>query len=150
MTREPLYQAVFEFFAALTQGATPAFVTATRKATTWENVAPEEQPALLMRQVVEKANYRKGLPTIWTCSTALMLYVHTGAQNDDTVIPALLLNPLVDLIEAAIKVDDFSFNTATLGGLVSHCAISGDIQYFEGTMGDEAVAVIPIEFRTSP
>lgn len=154
MTREERYAAVFAFFAALTLPSdaqpTPAFLTSTRKLATWEGVAPEEQPALLMRQVTEHANYKKGLPTIWTCEIALCLYVHTSAQNVADVVPAQLLNPLVDLIEAAIKVDDLVNHSATLGGLVSHCAISGDIQFFEGTQGDEAVVLVPIQFLTSP
>lgn len=150
MTREPIYAAVLAFFAALTVGAAPAFLTATRKLKTWEDVEPEAQPALLLRQVIEHANYRKGLPTIWTCDVVLMLYVKTQAQNVESVIPSEILNPLLDAIEAAIVVDDPATNSATLGGLVSHCAIAGDIQYFEGTMGDDAVAVVPIQFLTSP
>lgn len=150
MNREPIYAAVFAFFAALTVGNAPAFAIATRKLRTWEDTAPEEQPALLVRQGKEAANYRKGLPTIWTCDIALLLFVHTNAQLDGAVIPSQILNPLLDAIEAAIVVDDLSNNSATLGGLVSHCAINGDITYFEGTMGDEAVAVVPIQFRCSP
>lgn len=153
MIREPIYAAVLAFFAALTLpdslGNAPAFQLATRKLKTWEDCEPEDQPALLLRQVTETAKYTKGLPTIWTCQIALCLYVHTSAQNDDAVIPSQILNPLVDLIEAALKPDDLSTNSATLGGLVSHCAISGDVQYFEGTMGDEAVVIVPIQFLTS-
>lgn len=150
MTREPIYAAVFASFAALTVGGAPAFKTATRKVKVWEDVPPEDQPALLFRQDKETANYRKGLPTIWTCPAVLMLYVHTGALVDQDIVPSQLLNPLVDAIEAALVVDDFKTNSATLGGLVSHCAIKGDIQYFEGSLGDDGVVVVPIEFLTSP
>jgi len=150
MTREPIYAAILAFFSALTVGGAPAFKLATRKLKTWEDCSPEDQPALLLRQVNELGERRKGLPTKWTGHVALCLYVHTGAQTDDTVIPSTLLNPLVDAIEAAITVDDFNTNSATLGGLVSHCAINGDIEYFEGTLGDEAVAIVPIDFVTSP
>jgi len=152
MTREPIYAAVFAFFAALTIGGSPAFLTATRKLATWEDVEPEAQPALLMRQVSENANYRKGLPTIWTCQIVLLLYVKTQAQNVPDVVPSVVLNPLLDAIEAAVigGMDDPSSLSATLGGLVSHCAIKGDVQYFEGTLGDDAVVAVPIEFLTSP
>lgn len=150
MTREPIYAAVLAFFAALTIGGAPAFKTATRKWKTWEDLPKEDQPALLLRQVTETARYRKGLPTIWQCDIALMLYVSTNAQMDEAVVPSELLNPLLDAIEAAIAIDDPANNAATLGGLVSHVAIQGDIAIFEGTLGDEAVAVVPIQFLTSP
>ena len=49
MNREPIYEAVFQYWAALLLGTALAFVTATRKAATWEAVAAEDQPALLQR-----------------------------------------------------------------------------------------------------
>lgn len=150
MTREPIYAALFAFFSGLTAGGTPLFVTATRIPTTWENVAPEDQPALLLMPRTETAKYRKGLPTIWTLSIDLLLYVHTGAQNDPAQVPAQLLNTLIDAVEASIAVDDLSNQTCTLGGLVSHCAIQGQIELSLGSLGDEAVAIIPLEILTSP
>lgn len=148
--RETIYAAIFQFFSGLTQGGSPAFFTATRKAATWDNVQPETMPALLQMQVRETAQYRKGLPTIWTCDIDLYLYVHTGGLNDPDVTPSQLLNPLLDLIEASIVIDDPNNYACTLGGLVSHCAISGPIEITEGTLGDQAVAVVPIQFLTSP
>ena len=150
MKREPIYAAAFQFFAGLTAGNVPLFATATRKPATWENVAPEEQPALLLRQNTEHGARRRGQPTIWTLTLDLMLYVHTGAQNDSSIVPSQILNPLLDAIEASLKVDDASNNACTLGGLVSHCAIEGPIQIFLGNLGDEAVAIVPIQILTSP
>lgn len=150
MTREPIYAAVFAFFAALTAGGSPLFKTATRRAQTWDTVAPEDQPALLQMQRREVANFRKGLPTIWTCEITLYLYVHTGTNNDPDVTPSTLLNPLLDAIVGALTIDDLSNNCCTLGGLVSHCAVEGAIEIFEGNQGDQAVATIPIKFLVSP
>lgn len=146
MTREPIYAAVFAFFAALTLGGTPAFKLATRKGKHWDDVAGEDQPALLMVQGSETAQKRKGLPTIWTARAQLLVYVRTNAQSDDSVIPSQLLNPLVDAIEAALTPDDISNDACTLGGLVSHCAIEGEVKYFEGLLGDEATAIVPLMF----
>ena len=150
MTREPVYASLFAFFSGLTSGAGPLFVTATRKPTTWESAPPEDQPMLLQRQRSEIANRRKGLPTIWTLNVDLMLFVHTGAQNDPSVVPAQLMNPLLDAIEAALAIDDPANNACTLGGLVSHCAIEGPIEIFLGSLGDEAVAIVPLQILTSP
>jgi hypothetical protein len=142
--RETYYSSVFAFFSALTVGGSPAFKVATRKLQTWNDVAQEDQPAILMQQRTETAQYRKGVPTVWTFNIALLIYVATGAQNDPTIIPAQILNPLLDSIQAALTIDDLSNQTCTLGGIVSHCAFDGPIEIVQGDMGDEAVAIVPI------
>jgi hypothetical protein len=144
MTREPIYAALFEFFSGLTAGGSPLFKVATRRPDHWEAFPPEEQPALLMRQRSEVAQHRLMLPTKWTFNLDLMLYVHTGASQDTTVIPEQLLNPLLDAIEASFAVDDLPNNACTLGGLVSYAAIDGTVEEFLGSSGDQAVAIVPI------
>jgi hypothetical protein len=150
MNREPIYAAVFAFFSALTVGGAPAFKTATRKVKTWEEVAPEDQPALLLLPRREPAQRKKGLPTIWTIEADLLLYVHTNAQIDPDIVPHQILNPLLDAIEASLAIDDVMNNACTLGGLVSHCAIEGAIEINLGSLGDEAVAIVPLSILTSP
>lgn len=144
MTRETIYAAVFAFFSGLTAGGSPLFKTATRKLSTWDGVSPEDQPALLMQEQSESVTRVKGQPSIWRLSIKLFLYVHTGANNDPTIVPAQILNPLLDAIQASLAIDDVSNNACTLGGLVSHCAIEGTVERFQGDMGDEAVAIVPI------
>lgn len=144
MTREQTYGALFAFFAALTAGGAPAFKTSTRKLRHWDSCPAEDSPALYMRQVTETAVRTRGLPTKWTLSIELWLYARTNAQNDDSVIPSQVLNPLLDAVEAALQPDDLANNAVTLNGLVSHAAIEGPIQVYEGDMGDEAVAIVPI------
>jgi hypothetical protein len=148
MIREDIDAKVFEFFAALGAENT-LFRTATRKAKVWEDVAPEDQPALLMRKRRENAVRRKGFPTRWTFNYDLLLYANTGATKDPEAVPSQILNPLVDAIEAALAVDDASNEACTLGGIVSHCAINGDIEIHEGVLGDEGVAIVPIEVLTT-
>jgi hypothetical protein len=150
MTRESIYAAVFAFWQSLTIGGTPAFKTATRKAQAWDGVAPEDTPALLQMQVSEEAVYRKGLPTIWKLKVKLLVYVHTGAQNDPALIPSIIFNPLVDAVVDALVIDDPINNACTLGGIVSHCAVEGVVEIFEGDLGDTAVVVIPLTILTSP
>ena len=150
MTREPIYGALFALISALTAGGSPLFKTATRDPGTWESAAPEDQPMLLQRQGIETAQRVKGRPTIWTLDVDLMLYVHTSAHNDGSIVPAVMLNPLVDAIEAALTVDDPLNNACTLDGLVSHCAIEGPITYFLGGLGNEAVVTVPIRILVSP
>lgn len=144
MTRETIYAALFTFWANLTVGGSPAFKTATRSAKVWENVASEDQPALLQLQRTESVNKPRGLPAKWTLSIDLYLYVHTNQINDPATTSSQLLNPLMDAIESALVIDDLSNDACTLGGLVSHCFIDGTVEVFEGNLGDEAVMIIPI------
>jgi hypothetical protein len=143
-SRETIYSRVFAFFSALTVGGAPAFKVATRKLTQWDGLGGEDQPALMMRQRTETARYQKGIPVLWTLGIDLYMYVSTGAQNDMTIIPSQILNPLLDALESALVHDDPAMATCTLGGVVSHCSIDGPIEIYEGTMGDEAVALVPI------
>lgn len=149
-TREPIYAAIFAFWQSLTVGGAPAFKTATRKTKHWDDVPAEDQPALLQMQRREIAKYRKGLPTIWDCEISLFLYVRSNQLIDTSQVASVLLNPLLDAITNALVVDDIANNCCTLGGLVSHCAIEGAIEIYEGDLGDEAVAVIPVTFRVTP
>lgn len=144
MIRENIYSAVFAYWSGLTIGGNPAFKTATRKLTVWENVAAEDQPALLQLQKSETVNKPKGLPARWVLSVELYLYVHTGASNDNSLIASQILNPLLDAVEAAITIDDVMNSACTLGGIVSHCYIDGAVEVFEGNLGDQAACIIPI------
>lgn len=144
MIRENIYAGIFAFFSALTVGGSPAFKKATRQLKVWENVEPEDQPALLMLQKSESCSKPRGLPAKWTLSIDLYLYVHTGSQYDPDIVPSQLLNPLMDAIEASLTLDDVSNNACTLNGLVSHCFIDGVVEIFEGNLGDQAVCIIPI------
>ena len=150
MVRENIYAAVFAFFSNLTLGSEPLFRTATRKPRTWEQVPKEDQPALLMVERSEVAEPRRALPTRWTFNLDLLLYVHTGAQTDTDVTPASLLNPLLDAIEAAIVIDgETVYQRATLGDIVNYCAIEGTVEKHLGSLGDDAVAIVPLVVRVS-
>jgi hypothetical protein len=151
VTREPIYAALFAHFAALAAAdGSLLFKTATRIVKHWADVPPEEEPALLLLPRSEHAQRRKGLPTIWTLNADLLVYVNTAAQENPAAIPAQILNPLLDAIEGSLAIDDVMNNACTLGGLVSHCAIDGDIELHLGSLGNEAVAIVPLQLLTSP
>ena len=63
--------------------------------------------------------------------------------------PSSVMNPLLDAVTAALAPDN-PINTAqTLGGTVAHCWIEGAIETDEGTLGDQAVAIVPVRILTS-
>jgi hypothetical protein len=137
MTREPIYEALFAKLSAI-----PGLVTTSRRLQHWSDVPSAAQPALFQAEGPENQVPRKGFPAKVTLEPSIYLYVNTG--NDLTVIPATTINPLMDAIEAALApdvVDGFQ----TLGGLVSHCWIEGQIVTDEGVLGAQAIKIIPIK-----
>ena len=139
IAREPIYAALF----ALVSGAT-GFVTAERRLRHWSDVAPAEQPALFQSQRSEAAAVKAlGAPTVWTLGVELYVYVHS---SDPHLAPAMLLNPLLDAIDGALA-PSWVTGVQDLGlpAMVQHAYIAGKIESDEGALGDQAVAMIPIE-----
>jgi len=68
--------------------------------------------------------------------------VHASTCNTADVVTTL--NNEVDAIVAALDREPAS-GMQTLGGLVHDCRIAGDIETDEGRLGQQAVAIIPIE-----
>jgi hypothetical protein len=139
IAREPIYAALFERVA----GAA-GFVTAERRLRHWSDVAPAEQPALFMTQKSENAAVKAlGAPLVWTLNVELYLYAHS---SDPQLSPAAVLNPLLDAVEAALApAATTGLQDLGLAAMVQHAAIAGKIETEEGILGDQAIAIIPIE-----
>lgn len=154
LDRQALYTAVLALFAGITAAdGSSIFRTAYTDSKHWEDVAPEDTPALCLDPVSEDAEARKTLPKVWRLRMRLLVYVHTSAQmaaGAGAQSPNALLNGILDAVEAAFVIDDIYNEACTLGGLVSHAAIEGTIERFSGVLGDEAAAAIPITILVSP
>lgn len=139
ISREPIYAALF----ALAAGAA-GFVTAERRLRHWSDVSPAEQPALFQCQTRETAAIRAlGAATVWTLNVELYLYAHS---SDPYAAPASVLNPLLDAVVAALAPDPTTgIQDLGLPAMVRHSAIAGRIDTDEGTLGDQAVAIVPVE-----
>ena len=139
IAREPIYAALFDLAA----GAA-GFVTAERRLRHWSDVAPAEQPALFMTQKSEVASVKTlGAPTVWTLLVELYLYAHS---SDPYLSPATVLNPLVDAVEAALApAATTGLQDLGLPSMVQHAMIAGKIEAEEGVLGDQAIAIIPVE-----
>lgn len=141
MIREPIYAALFAKGEVAFQ-----WVTAARVFKHWVDVPAAEQPAFFQVQRRETATQRRDLPTKWGGSVDWIVYVNS---KDKDVAPATTLNEIIDALEAALNPGEV-IKTQTLGGLVHHCWIEGDIETDEGTLGEQAWAAIPIRFLSSP
>src|SRR5437667_11385735 len=95
IVREAIYSALW----ALGAGAA-GFTSANRRLRHWGEVAPAEQPALFMSEKGGHAAVKRlGAPIVWTLYAEFYLYAHA---NDPYLAPGMVLNPLLDALEAAL------------------------------------------------
>ena len=131
---DPFYAALF----ALLQGSS-SFVTSSRRLRHWSDVSPAELPALFVADGPQTPTQVKGMPPKWTLDAKAYIYVPVQAL----AAPGPLLNEYLDALDKALAPTPYQV-TQTLGGLVSHCWISNTVETDEGTLGDLAVAIVPI------
>lgn len=135
--REAVFSALWERLQVI-QG----IATFSRKLRHWSEVPSSEQPALFLACGNQGLQQERNFPAVLTLKATLHLYVHGG--EDPAAAPSVRLNELLDAIEAAIETPADE-PAQTLGGLVQHAWIAGEIETDEGVLGDQAVAIVPIE-----
>jgi len=141
--REPIYAALF----ALVSGAY-AFTTTTRRIKEYADVDQATQPAILQVELGEKWSARVGAPPVITLAARLFLYCES---SDPTTPVATRMNAALDAVTAALAppVAPHGSFRQTLGGLVQHAGIAGEITIAEGLSG-QSEAVIPLEILVNP
>lgn len=134
--REDIYSALF----ALVGGAAP-FVTKTRRIKEYSDVDAATQPAILQVELGEKWDAPAGKPPIVTLNCRLYIY----CESSDPGAPvSTQLNALLDAVMGALASSQWQNYRQTLGGLVSHARIAGDVTIAEGLSG-QSEALVPIE-----
>lgn len=147
MNREPILTALFALVSTL-----PGLITKSRRPVLWTAVPREQQPALFMGAGdQDPTNDPNGLPTSWILKANLFLYVQSA---DPTVPPSIVLNGYLDQLETLLKPGvpgmPWPQGVQTLGGLVRHAWISGPIATSGDLLGDQGIAIIPIEILANP
>jgi hypothetical protein len=136
-SRETIIAALFDL--ALTAAT---FNTSGRRLLLWSKVA--SFPALFVQTTGTHYPPReaRGLPPKRTISAELWVYTDVG--KDPNANPEQGLNGIIDAIEAVLAPNVVS-NVQTLGGIVSHAWIEGEIEQFPGVLDGIAKAIIPIK-----
>lgn len=146
--REAIWAALFALLQAKV-GA--SYVTFGRHHVQPPTLPEELQPALFLVQMREtRAPRPVGTPVKLTLSGYIILYVQTPAPlldeiGSETVLGATLLNTMFQGIDDALQPDDPTTGKLTLGGLVSHCWIEGDVDMDPGIYTQQGAAIIPIK-----
>ncbi len=155
MLREPIYTALFQLGAtaslldATGKPLVPAVVPwrfTSRRWQHWDSVTGESQPALFLTELEEiNKEQRVGMPQKWHCRVEFVIY----AQNADVSLSVTpVLHPLVDALEQAVRGDPLQGGKQTLGNLVYH-VIPEEVRYYEGKLGIQAIAVMPVRVEES-
>ena len=108
----------------------------------WTDVPAQDQPAAFLAYSGENVVPRRGLPSEHQIEFKIYLYVRT---DEPGAIPQQLLNVILDSIDAAFS-PDAGQAALTLGvSGVSRIWVEGEIVTCEGTLGEQAAAIIPLK-----
>lgn len=137
----PNFEAIYAALFALAQNSITGIQTYERTLRMWTDVGAGEQPALFQIETEYDVTQGLGLPPRWVLHADWYLYCK-GNKNDQP--PSVQLNTLLTQIVGIIPPADFT-QIQTLGGLVNRCYVNGKIETDEGVLGDQRIAIVPIE-----
>jgi hypothetical protein len=146
--REAQFNALLALIGTAQVASQPAFVSTSRKFVQWENTQDPDLPMAIITKGFEFAtqNNSRG-ETRWRIKALLWIYC---LHAPDSTVPGTQLNDLLDAVETVLKPPAFDGNRQTLGGLIDHAFIDGEVMVSEGSLPDDrySIAVVPITLET--
>lgn len=143
-TREQIYAALFTLASTVTWGASKTFVFTSRRVRLWDDLPAV--PALCQGEHAETVSQATRMPPRRTLTAEWYVYQRIG--KDPAAIPATENNNILDAIEAVFVPTfadpGFPDQRLTLGGLVHHCWIDGNILKVPGDIDGDGLLVVPI------
>lgn len=125
-------------FAKLSGVAT--FALSGRRLVNVQDLNPEQFPAAFQLQGKQTWRFSPNAPPVLTLRATWVLYTF---QTDPAAAQSTPLNLLLDAVRTAMLPPAGGVKQS-LGGLVEYAAIDGDVEIFEGVLGERAVALVPI------
>ncbi len=139
VTREMIMEALFTKL----QTAGVAFKHYSRRMKLWGEVADELKPSMIMTERPEGwVRTGEQNPGKTTLEVLLFIYIVDGKDPDAT--PIIRMNNLLDVVDTVLAPPPLEQNQ-TLGGLVSHCWIEGEIYKEPGDLDGDGIAIVPIK-----
>ncbi len=108
----------------------------------WADVPVEQRPAMYMCQKPDAYKRTDRVPAIVTLSVDLFIYTYTPPGDD--YVPSTAMNNILDAVDALLKPNAWE-QEQTLGGLVTHCWIEGEIVISPRDLDNDGLAVVPIK-----
>ena len=137
-TRERAISALFALLQKL-----PGLTTPSRRLTNPEGMDPTLSPALFLvchQDTTQRASSEH--PPLRILQMRVLLYNDVG--TDQNAIPETPVNNLIDAIETLLLPNPLT-GLQTLGGLVYHCFIEGDVVRSSGDITGKSMAVVPVK-----
>lgn len=106
------------------------------------------QPAVAITAGDELSSGKSGQPAKWTLYGSITVAVWDTSDQGEQKLLAILdevdeaLNKKGDEI---IPGHESGFYQTTLGGLVQRCGVTGQVEMYAGSSGEQAIAIIPVE-----
>jgi hypothetical protein len=149
--REACWAALLALLEAklITEPVSPQLITLSRRHKMPPQLALEEQPALFVVQTRESRKPTPpGMPVQLTLHGFLILYapmpaVMDEAAGQETALGATVMNDLLQAIDNALRPDGVD-GKLTLGGLVTHCWLEGDVDMDTGITSQQGAAILPV------
>jgi hypothetical protein len=146
-TREPIFAALFALGQTITwadpiTGAPTVWGYSNRRIQTSDQISADAMPAFLQGVGPEQVVAKSGYPSKRTLSANWLIYYkpYTNPASTDP-----LTNAILDGVDFAMQPDDSIGNVLTLGGLVTHAWIEGEVFKAAGDMNEQAMIVVPIK-----
>lgn len=133
ISREDVFEALFEL-TDITE-----VKTRDRRAKDFDQVNQVDQPAVFQTEDAEPFDTSRGVPDISRPQASWIIY--TNSQGEDGT-PSTPMNVIVQALLLALQ-PPAGRDVNTLDGLVSR-VYPGQVQYFEGQLGAQAMTIIPI------
>lgn len=142
--RKPIFDALETLMAGVSWGSGTKFKLVSQRMKAPNEVSQEQMPACFLyspRESIVRQGER--LPMATTLHVDIYIYFNSG--QSPTAIPCEEVNLVLDAVDAAFKADlDPSRQVCTLGGLVSHCWVEGEIEKVPGDMDGIGLAIVPV------
>jgi hypothetical protein len=132
-------EAIFE--ALRTKLTISPFVRVERRMKMLKDMNPDDFPAIYIVEPDQSTDVSKGSPDLLSLTAHLLVYF-SGSDSQDEV-KSSTLNPLLDSVRTALAPDPVT-GFQTLGGLVSHCWITGPQPLAEDLLTPDGGAMLTV------
>lgn len=139
-TREAIIAALFELCIGVHD-----FRTTSRKLRLWAEVPKNERPALFLVEHSEFHGRQSESLAKLELTASLFIYTDPGRAG---VSGGVELNTILDSLAATLRpagADAFIAGRQTLGGLVSHAYIDGEVIKDPGDLDGDGMLIVPIK-----
>jgi hypothetical protein len=143
-SREDVMTALFALLQTLQ--TSQIVVTCDRRLKLWFEISSEEKPAVYM---VEHEEDNQPSPSGMSPKRQwqVMIFIYADAPQDGVTKGSILLNNLIDQVEAALGLQGGAISMQNLGGRVYRVWSEGRVLKDPGDLDGHALAIYPVHIR---